>query len=157
MQLYLSLSSSPYSLPWLSLMAGSKYEATSAPSKWRLSHKHYLNSPTHLGRAVGMYVAPAIHLAVIALDTGAIALYDLWTQQQLQSLTISTAAISVVVLSPDATWIGIAAAETGSLAVWEWQSETYILRQQGLSLSMRCVAADQSRASCFGFIETSSR
>ena len=121
-----------------------KEKEKEAPSKWRLSHKHYLNSPTHLGRAVGMYVAPATHLAVVAVDTGAIALYDLWTQQQLQSLTISTAAISAVVLSPDATWIGIAAAETGSLAVWEWQSETYILRQQGHSLSMRCVAADPS-------------
>jgi len=27
-----------------------------------------------------MYVAPATHLAVVAVGTGAIALYDLWTQ-----------------------------------------------------------------------------
>ena len=37
-------------------------------------------------------------------------------------------------------WLSLACSSTGQLVVWEWQSETYIMKQQSHFNSMACVA-----------------
>lgn len=36
-------------------------------------------------------------------------------------------------------WIALACSQTGHLIVWEWQSETYIMKQQGHANAMTSV------------------
>ncbi|GJD09585.1 Periodic tryptophan protein 2 [Galdieria sulphuraria] len=37
-------------------------------------------------------------------------------------------------------WLALGSSESGSLIVWEWQSETHVLKQQGHSLDLSCLA-----------------
>ena len=45
-----------------------------------------------------------------------------------------------VTLNPAGDWIAFGCEHLGQLLVWEWQSETYVLKQQGHFNSMACVA-----------------
>eukprot|EP01062_Namystynia_karyoxenos_P050824 TRINITY_DN3968_c0_g4_i1.p1 TRINITY_DN3968_c0_g4~~TRINITY_DN3968_c0_g4_i1.p1 ORF type:complete len:1050 (+),score=379.59 TRINITY_DN3968_c0_g4_i1:89-3238(+) len=48
----------------------------------------------------------------------------------IHTLSITEQRISSVAVSPDAEWVAFASARLGQLLVWEWRSETYILKQQ---------------------------
>ena len=48
--------------------------------------------------------------------------------------------IMSVTLNPAGDWIAFGCEHLGQLLVWEWQSETYVLKQQGHFNSMACVA-----------------
>lgn len=37
-------------------------------------------------------------------------------------------------------WVALGCADLGQLLVWEWQSETYAMKQQGHSSNMKCLA-----------------
>jgi periodic tryptophan protein 2 len=43
-------------------------------------------------------------------------------------------------LNESGDWIGVASKTFGQLLVWEWQSETYAMKQQGHYYDMTCVA-----------------
>ena len=47
--------------------------------------------------------------------------------------------ISSVTFNSSGDWIGIACSGLGQLIVWEWQSETYIFKQQGHFNNMKCL------------------
>ncbi|CAG0879297.1 unnamed protein product, partial [Cyprideis torosa] len=50
----------------------------------------------------------------------------------IHSLSFSTSgAISSLAFTPSGEWVAIASEDTGTLAVWEWASETFILKQEG--------------------------
>lgn len=51
--------------------------------------------------------------------------------QHLQSLSISRDAITAAAFSANGEWLALGAAAAGQLLVWEWRSETYVLKQQG--------------------------
>ena len=46
-------------------------------------------------------------------------------------LSISQEKISSVAVNPSGEWLAFGARKLGQLLVWEWQSESYILKQQG--------------------------
>ena len=48
--------------------------------------------------------------------------------------------MSSVVLSSAGDWVGLACTGLGQLLVWEWQSETYVLKQQGHQNNMTSLA-----------------
>ena len=48
--------------------------------------------------------------------------------------------ICSIVINPTGDWIGFGCSRLGQLLVWEWQSETYVLKQQGHFNSMACLA-----------------
>jgi len=43
-------------------------------------------------------------------------------------------------VNPQGDWLTVASSQLGQLLVWEWQSETYIMKQQGHFHDMNCVA-----------------
>lgn len=45
--------------------------------------------------------------------------------------SISQKGIDTVAVNPSGEWLAFGCKNFGQLLVWEWQSETYILRQQG--------------------------
>ena len=47
------------------------------------------------------------------------------------TLSISQEAITAVSFNQRGDWLAIGSAALGQLLVWEWRSETYILKQQG--------------------------
>lgn len=56
------------------------------------------------------------------------------------TLSISQEKISSVAISPSGEWLAFGARKLGQLLVWEWQSESYILKQQGHYFDMNTLA-----------------
>eukprot|EP01071_Lankesteria_metandrocarpae_P009496 Lankesteria_metandrocarpae@DN5206_c0_g1_i1.p1 len=52
----------------------------------------------------------------------------------------ASSAIDTIAINSDGEWIAVGAAELGQLVVWEWKSETFILREQGHHFGVRAVA-----------------
>lgn len=113
-------------------------EEESTDVRWRILSKHYFLQPN--AKVTGTHFHPPTNLLSVGFSAGVFALYELPEFTQLQSLSISKAAISAIVANPTNEWIAIASAKLGQLLVWEWQSESYILRQQGHFDSMNCIA-----------------
>ncbi len=51
--------------------------------------------------------------------------------QSIQVLSVSREALTSVAFNADGDWLALGCAALGQLLVWEWRSETYVLRQQG--------------------------
>jgi periodic tryptophan protein 2 len=49
----------------------------------------------------------------------------------LHKLSISNTTITAACINSTGEWIGLGSSKLGQLLVWEWKSETYVLKQQG--------------------------
>lgn len=58
----------------------------------------------------------------------------------IHSLSISEQSVTTISINNTGDWIALGCGGLGQLLVWEWQSETYIMKQQGHSNSMSCIA-----------------
>ena len=54
--------------------------------------------------------------------------------------SISNQCISSIALNSTGDWIALGCSKRGQLLVWEWQSETYAMKQQGHSNNTNCLA-----------------
>lgn len=54
-------------------------------------------------------------------------------------ISISDTSISTIVLNNAGDWIAIGCKGHGQLLVWEWQSETYIMKQQAHDSEISCL------------------
>jgi len=50
---------------------------------------------------------------------------------EIHALSISEARVDACAVSPTGEWLAFGCAALGQLLVWEWQSESYVLKQQG--------------------------
>ena len=83
---------------------------------------------------------PNTGLLSVGFSTGVFSMYELPEFTQIQSLSISKQAISTIAQNTTSEWIAIGSSKLGQLLIWEWQSESYNLRQQGHFDSLNCVA-----------------
>lgn len=58
----------------------------------------------------------------------------------LHVLSVSSSPLSSLAFSPSGEWLSLGCAALGQLCVWEWRSETYVLRQQGHYFDVACLA-----------------
>ncbi|KFG57503.1 putative periodic tryptophan protein PWP2 [Toxoplasma gondii RUB] len=84
--------------------------------------------------------SPPSQYLLVAFSGGAFQLYELPTLAVLCKLSLGLASLDAVTLSFDGEWIGALAVESQTLVVWEWRSETYVLRQQSHAHGLRAVA-----------------
>jgi len=68
-------------------------------------------------------------ILVIGQSNGVFSLYDLDTLESIHSFQISQNRIDSIAINAQADWVAMGSKEQGQLFVWEWQSETYILKQ----------------------------
>jgi len=106
--------------------------------RWRILEKHYFLQPNAKVTATSFH--QSTNLLSIGFSTGVFSIYELPSFTQIQSLSISKQAITTLAQNTTAEWIAIGSSKLGQLLVWEWQSESYILRQQGHFDSLNCVA-----------------
>ncbi|KAK4290610.1 hypothetical protein Pmani_036500 [Petrolisthes manimaculis] len=79
-------------------------------------------------------------MMVVAFTTGDFVLLDMNDKAALiHSLNISKQTVSSVAMNPSGDWIALGVSSLGQLMVWEWQSESYILKQQGHFNNIRVV------------------
>eukprot|EP00795_Rhopilema_esculentum_P000504 gene504-10184_t len=79
-------------------------------------------------------------ILVAGFSTGVFMLYELPDFIQIHALSISQHHISSIAISPSSEWLAFGSSSLGQLLVWEWQSETYILKQQGHFYDMNVLA-----------------
>ncbi|XP_012530275.2 periodic tryptophan protein 2 homolog [Monomorium pharaonis] len=80
------------------------------------------------------------HILVIGFNNGSFYLYEMPHANLIHSLSISRQRISSIALNSNGDWIAIGCSHAGQLLVWEWQSETYAMKQQGHRTNMNCLA-----------------
>ncbi|KOC66252.1 Periodic tryptophan protein 2 like protein, partial [Habropoda laboriosa] len=91
-----------------------------------------------------MLTAAAYHqqtnILVVGFSNGSFFLYEMPDVNIIHSLSISNQRISSIAINSTGDWIALGSSTAGQLLVWEWQSETYAMKQQGHSNNMNCLA-----------------
>ena len=60
--------------------------------------------------------------------------------ENMHMLSMSRQSINAASFSPQGNWIALGCAALGQLLVWEWRSESYVLKQQGHHYDVSTVA-----------------
>lgn len=97
--------------------------------RWRIVNKHYfMQNNAHL-KCTSFHADT--NLLVAGFSNGIFGLYEMPDFNQIHTLSISQNDIDFVTINKSGEWLAFGASKLGQLLVWEWQSESYILKQQG--------------------------
>lgn len=67
----------------------------------------------------------------VGFNNGVFALYDTPEFHTIHSLSVSQKRITAAAVNATGEWLALGCSRLGQLLVWEWQSESYVLKQQG--------------------------
>ena len=82
-------------------------------------------------------------ILVLGFSSGVFGLFELPELNMIHSLSISKHKIDTVAINSTGEWLAFGCATLGQLLVWEWQSESYVLKQQGHFYDLNSVAYAQ--------------
>jgi periodic tryptophan protein 2 len=106
-------------------------------TRWRITQRHYfLQNNAKVNCAA--YHAES-NLLVAGFSNGVFGLYEMPEFNMIHTLSISQNDIDFVTINKTGEWLAFGASKLGQLLVWEWQSESYILKQQGHFDSMNAL------------------
>lgn len=97
--------------------------------RWRIVNKNFFMQGSAHVRCAAFH--PETSLLVAGFSNGVFGLYELPDFNNIHKLSISQSHIDFVTINQSGEWLAFGAAKLGQLLVWEWQSESYILKQQG--------------------------
>ncbi|KAI8141777.1 WD40 repeat-like protein [Fennellomyces sp. T-0311] len=97
--------------------------------RWRISGKHYFMQNNTKVKSCAFF-APN-NLLVVGFSNGIFGLYELPSFVNIHTLSISKNKIDTIAINRTGEWLAFGSSTLGQLLVWEWQSETYVLKQQG--------------------------
>jgi periodic tryptophan protein 2 len=107
--------------------------AVSAPSvgegRWSIEGKHYIHQDNARIQCASFHKKGS--LLVVGFSTGIFGLYETPGINLIHTLSISQKRINSVAINATGEWLAFGSAKLGQLLVWEWQSETYVMKQQG--------------------------
>ncbi|PRT53626.1 Periodic tryptophan protein 2 [Wickerhamiella sorbophila] len=95
--------------------------------RWVIVDKHFFMQNAKV-RCADFHAAS--NLLVVGFSSGLFGLYELPSGNMIQSLSISQNNVDFVAINKTGEWLLFGASKLGQLLVWEWQSETYVLKQQ---------------------------
>ena len=107
-------------------------------SRWGISERHYFNQANT--RVVCSTFHAGSNLLVIGFSTGVFGLWEMPDFTNIYTLSVSQEKISSVAINATGEWIAFGATKLGQLLVWEWQSESYVLKQQGHYFDMNTLS-----------------
>ncbi|KTF74691.1 hypothetical protein cypCar_00017811 [Cyprinus carpio] len=102
--------------------------------------KHYFNKEGDFNKLTSAAFHKKTRILVTGFASGAFHLHELPEFDLIHSLSISDQRISTIALNPTGDWIGFGCSGLGQLLVWEWQSESYVFKQQGHFNNMNSLA-----------------
>ena len=109
-----------------------------ARTRWGVNKRHYFHQPG--ARVVCATYHSSSNLLVVGFSTGVFGLWEMPEFSNIHTLSISQEKISSVAINSSGEWLAFGAKKLGQLLVWEWQSESYILKQQGHFYDMNTLA-----------------
>ncbi|KAK7503863.1 hypothetical protein BaRGS_00004986, partial [Batillaria attramentaria] len=83
------------------------------------------------------------HILISGFENGSFLLHEMPDFNLIHSLRVSDQSITSIAVNNTGDWIALGCAGLGQLLVWEWQSESYVLKQQGHYNKMACVTYSQ--------------
>ncbi|KAK2974365.1 hypothetical protein RJ640_021221 [Escallonia rubra] len=106
--------------------------------KWELVKKDFfMQAPAKL---TACDYHKGLDLVVVGFSNGVFGLYQMPDFVCIHLLSISREAITTATFNEMGNWLTFGCAKLGQLLVWEWKSESYILKQQGHYFDVNCVA-----------------
>ncbi|KAL2375112.1 hypothetical protein RJZ57_000387 [Blastomyces gilchristii] len=99
----------------------------SSDMRWRITKKNFFMQNNAKVKCAAYHAAS--NLLVAGFSNGLFGLYELPEFSQIHMLRYSN--IDFVTMNNSGEWIAFGSSKFGQLLVWEWQSESYILKQQG--------------------------
>jgi periodic tryptophan protein 2 len=98
-------------------------------TRWRILKRHYFMQADAKINCAAYHTQS--NLLVTGFSNGVFVLYEMPDFNMIHSLSISQNNIDFVTINRSGEWLAFGASKLGQLLVWEWQSESYILKQQG--------------------------
>ncbi|CAE6433282.1 unnamed protein product [Rhizoctonia solani] len=112
-----------------------------AQTRWGISERHYFNQNNT--KVVCSTFHPQLNFLIVGFSTGFFGFWEMPSFNNVHTLSISQERISSVAINPSGEWIAFGAKKLGQLLVWEWQSESYVLKQQGHYFDMNTLSFSQ--------------
>ncbi len=103
-------------------------EVDESKMSWRITQKHFFFSEANVKCAA---FHPENNLLVVGFTNGEFRLYELPGFNMIQQLSMGQNEVNTVNINKTGEWLAFGSAKLGQLLVYEWQSESYILKQQG--------------------------
>ena len=95
---------------------------------WELQERHYLSKGCCVASCA---YHPATRILVVGFARGFFSLYEMPGCNEVHTLSISESRVDAAAIAPTGDWLAFGCRQFGQLLVWEWQSETHVLKQQG--------------------------
>ena len=105
--------------------------------KYKIEKRHFVN--VH-AKVTAVAYHPTLHFLTFTLSNGTFSIYDLHDFSLLHSISISQTLIDSVAWNQNGEWIAFASSHSGKLCVWEWKSESLVLKQSGTWNNTTCLA-----------------
>ena len=109
-----------------------------AHTRWGIHERHYFHQTGT--KVVCTTFHRASNLLIAGFSNGVFGLWELPAFTNVHTLSISQEKISSVAVNATGEWLAFGAKKLGQLLVWEWQSESYVLKQQGHFFDMNTLA-----------------
>ena len=109
--------------------AGDGEIKTKRGGSWRLHAREFLWDPHTQVSATSFNKKSS--MLVVGFSNGVFGLYEMPGCVSLHKLSVSHHSLSTACINPTGEWLGLGSSRLGQLLVWEWQSETYVAKQQG--------------------------
>lgn len=112
-----------------------------AQTRWGISERHFFNQ-NHTKVVCSAFHAH-LNFLIVGFSTGFFGFWEMPSFTNVHTLSISQERISSVAVNPSGEWLAFGATKLGQLLVWEWQSESYVLKQQGHYFDMNTLSFSQ--------------
>ena len=96
---------------------------------WKLTAREFLWEPHTQVTSVAYNKSSS--LLVVGFDKGVFGLYEMPGCVNIHKLSVSHHSLNTACINNTGEWLALGSTRLGQLLVWEWQSETYVLKQQG--------------------------
>lgn len=106
---------------------------------WSVESKAYCQQPTY-NKVTRCDYDSHSRLLAVGFSLGVLMLFEMPSLQALQTLSLGQESLDAVRLGAKGDWLAVGSGGVGQLLVWEWRSETYVLKQQGHHWGVKCVA-----------------
>uniref|UniRef100_A0A8C9VJ03 PWP2 small subunit processome component n=1 Tax=Scleropages formosus TaxID=113540 RepID=A0A8C9VJ03_SCLFO len=103
-------------------------------------YKYFFNKEGDFNNLTAAAFHKKTHLLVTGFASGIFHLHELPEFNLIHSLSISDQRIAAISINCTGDWIGFGCSGLGQLLVWEWQSESYVFKQQGHFNNMAALA-----------------
>lgn len=96
---------------------------------WRITDKKYFYNRPALVSSVTFHAET--NMLLVGFTSGEFRIYEMPFFNLIQKLSMGSNSVSTVSINKTGEWIALGSKQMGQLIVYEWQSESYILKQQG--------------------------